>query len=45
MRIVAAVVGFSTSQLSLHASGEDGADIVLCINLTMFDIIGILACE
>lgn len=41
--LVAEVVDLFIQQLGLHASGAEGADLVMWFNLTTFDIIGSLA--
>lgn len=41
--LVAEVVDLFIKQLGVHASGKDGADMVMWFNLTTFDIIGSLA--
>ena len=41
--LVAEVVDLFISQLGVHATGKDGADMVMWFNLTTFDIIGSLA--
>ena len=41
--LVSEIVDEFVSQLGIHASGKDGANLVLWFNLTTFDIIGSLA--
>lgn len=41
--LVAEVVDLFIGQIGVHASGKDGADMVMWFNLTTFDIIGSLA--
>ena len=41
--LVSEIVDEFISHLGMHASGEDGANMVLWFNLTTFDIIGSLA--
>ena len=41
--LVAECVDLFIEQIGVHASGKEGADMVMWFNLTTFDIIGSLA--